>query len=58
MVAFVNLLVHLCDLGFPVYWISDYVQNVLADKAVTRVIPARGLPIPVSSIHSGLQEGG
>jgi len=55
MVAFVNLLVHLCGLGFPAHWISDYVQNVLADKVVTRAIPARGLPIPVSDIHSSQQ---
>ena len=55
MVAFVNLLVYLCDLGFPAHWISDYVQNMLADKVVTRAIPARGLPIPVSDVHSSQQ---
>ena len=55
MVAFVNLLVHLCDLGFPVHWISDYVQNMVADKVVTRAIPARGLPIPISDVHSSQQ---
>ena len=55
MVAFVNLLVHLCGLGFPAHWISDYVQSMLTDKVVTRAIPARGLPIPVSDIHSSQQ---
>ena len=55
LVAFVNLLVHLCGLGFPAHWISDYVQNMVADKVVTRVVPARGLPIPVSDIHSSQQ---
>lgn len=41
MVAFVNLLVHLCDLGFLRHWILDHARNMLADKVVTRVIPAR-----------------
>jgi len=49
LVAFVNLLVHLCDFGFPAHWISDYVQNMLADKVVTKAIPARGLPIPINN---------
>jgi len=57
MVAFVNLLVHLCGLGFPAHWISDYVQNMLADKVATRAIPARGLPIPVDDILSSQQGG-
>ena len=48
LVAFVNLLVHLCNSGFPAHWISDYVQNMLADKVVTKAIPARGLPIPIN----------
>ena len=47
LVAFVNLLVHLCNFGFPAHWISDYVQGMLADKVVTGAIPARDLPIPV-----------
>ncbi|KAF9650795.1 hypothetical protein BDM02DRAFT_3127458 [Thelephora ganbajun] len=55
MVAFVNLLVRLCDLGFPAHWISDYVQSMLMDKVVTRAVPARELPIPVSDIHSSQQ---
>ena len=55
LVAFVNLLVHLCDLGSPAHWISDYVQNMLEDKLVTRAIPAKGLPIPVGDIHSSQQ---
>ena len=55
LVAFVNLLVHLCDLGFPAHWISDYVQNMLADKVVTRAVPARGLPIPIGASDDQLQ---
>jgi len=55
LVAFVNLLVHLCGLGFPTHWISDYVQNMLADKVFIRVIPAKELPIPVSDVHSSQQ---
>ena len=51
LVAFINLLVHLCDLGFPAHWISDYAQNMLADKVVTRAIPARGLPIPINEVQ-------
>ena len=51
LVAFINLLVHLCDLGFPAHWISDYVQNMLADKVVTRAIPSRGLPIPINDVQ-------
>jgi len=47
LVAFVNLLVHLCDFGFPAHWISDYIHAILADKVVTNAIPARGLPIPI-----------
>ena len=47
LVAFVNLLVHLCDIGFPAHWISDYVHGLLADKMVTGAVPARSLPIPV-----------
>jgi hypothetical protein len=52
MVAFINQLVHLCDLGFPAHWISDYVQNMLADKVVSRAVPSRVLPIPVSDMDS------
>ena len=55
MVASVNPLVHLCELGFPAHWISDYAQNVLADKLVTRAITAGGLPIPVGDINSSQQ---
>ena len=53
LVAFVNLLAHLCDLGFPAHWISDYVQNMLADKVVSRAIPAGGLPIPIGADVQG-----
>ena len=57
VMAFVNLLVRLCDLFvvFPAHWVSDYVQNTLADKDVTRVISAGELPIPVSGTHSSQQ---
>ena len=47
LVAFVNLLVHLWDIGFPAHWISEYVQNILADRVVTGAIPPKALPIPV-----------
>ena len=47
LVAFVNVLVHLCEFGFPAHWISDYIHGILADKVVTRAVPARNLPIPV-----------
>ena len=53
LVAFVNLLVHLCDFGFPGHWISEYVQNILADKVVSRAIPASRLPIPISDLQEG-----
>jgi len=53
LVAFVNLLAHLCNLGFPAHWISDYVQNMLADKVVAQAIPARAVPIPIGSIQGG-----
>ena len=53
LVAFVNLLAHLCDFGFPGHWISDYVQNMLADKVLTRAIPASQLPIPISDRQVG-----
>ena len=58
MVAFVNLLVHLCELGFPAHWISDYVQNLLADKVVSRATPARGLPISIGDVRDPSQRWG
>jgi len=51
MVAFVNLLVYFCDLGFPAHWISDYVQNVLGDKVVRE-----GYRHLLADVHSSQQE--
>ena len=51
LVAFVQLLIHLQEVGFPSHWLSDFLQSILSDSLVTNIAPYRGKwPIPVSEI--------
>jgi len=51
LVAFVKLLIHLQEVGFPSHWLSDFLQSILSDSLVTNIAPYHGKwPIPVSEI--------
>ncbi|KIM72449.1 hypothetical protein PILCRDRAFT_16127, partial [Piloderma croceum F 1598] len=51
LVAFVELLIHLQEVGFPSHWLSDFLQSILSDSLVTNIAPYHGKwPIPVSEI--------
>ncbi|KAJ7483585.1 hypothetical protein FB451DRAFT_1028935 [Mycena latifolia] len=51
LVAFVHLLVHLHEVGYPAHWLGEFLQSVLSDSLVTDVAPYLGtFPIPLSDL--------
>ncbi|KAF7985824.1 hypothetical protein HWV62_490 [Athelia sp. TMB] len=51
LVAFIGLLVHLQQVGFPAHWLSDFLQDIISDNLVTEIAPYTGRwPIPITEI--------
>ena len=49
LVVFIDLLIHLHNVGYPSHWLSGFLSTVLADTLVSDVAPYLGnFPIPVS----------
>ncbi|KAG7447536.1 uncharacterized protein BT62DRAFT_1060778 [Guyanagaster necrorhizus] len=47
LVAFFGLLMRLPTIGYPLHWISEYLNTLLSDNLVTDLVPYRGkFPIP------------
>lgn len=51
LAAFVGLLIHLQEVGFPSHWLSEYLQSILSDNFVTNIAPYQDKwPIPVADM--------
>ncbi|KIJ65506.1 hypothetical protein HYDPIDRAFT_130715 [Hydnomerulius pinastri MD-312] len=51
LVSFVALLLRLQEIGYPGHWLSEYLQILLSNSLVTKVLPYEGKwPIPMSEI--------
>ncbi|TCD63140.1 hypothetical protein EIP91_005899 [Steccherinum ochraceum] len=49
LVSFVDLLIHVHNIGFPSHWIAGFLSDILANKVTSDVSPFMGrTPIPVS----------
>lgn len=52
LVAFVGLMIHLQEVGFPSHWLTDFLQCIISDNLVTDIAPYLGKwPIPISEIN-------